>query len=98
MARVPAEGRFYREELALNHFRTLSEAESEILAQAKDDVDKGLPPSIVGAVILREWLVAVAARRNELELQSQKGFISDEKLAELHSCRCDLAKYGGFGN
>jgi hypothetical protein len=55
----------------------------EIWSDALNRIEAQVELAPVQIVVVREWLVRATARRNQLQLESQKGMLPDEKYAEL---------------
>lgn len=68
----------------------------EIWQDAVDRIEQNEPLSPVQAVVLREWLTLATARRNELELRAQKGFLRDEDYAELAALKETIPQLRNF--
>jgi hypothetical protein len=64
----------------------------EIWCDAVDRIEEGLELPPVQQVVVKEWLYRAMARRNELELESQRDMLSDEKYAELSALKIQIER------
>lgn len=55
----------------------------EIWSDAMNRIEAQVELAPVQVVVIREWLVRASARRSQLQLESQRGMLSDDKYAEL---------------
>lgn len=55
----------------------------EIWSDAMNRLEAQVELAPVQEVVVREWIIRAKAYRNELELKSQRGMLSDEQYAEL---------------
>jgi hypothetical protein len=55
----------------------------EIWSDAMNRIEAQVELAPVQVIVIREWLVRAKARKSQLQIESQKGMLSDEKYAEL---------------